>query len=164
MDLVGPTPSYNLNDLGWLIHTRSENRPPARFGMGAVLGDALITHGCEILAGATIERSVLSSGVRVETRAVMRDSIILGDCVIEKDAVVERAILDKRVRIGREARVGAMADELKLAVVGKSSRIPASFTVGPGAEVGPDVIPSDLEGTALEPGAQAHTKRKAHEV
>lgn len=164
MDLVGPTPAYDLNDLGWLIHTRSENRPPARFGKGASLSDALITHGCEIQAGATVERSVLSPGVRVEPGAVIRDSIVLGDTVIERGAVVERAILDKRVRIGRDARIGAMTEPKALAVVGKSTRIPPGFVVGPGAEVGPDVIPTDLEGTVLDPGAQANTKRKAHEV
>ena len=73
MDLIGEPPLYDLNDLGWLIHTRSENRPPARIATGAVVNDSLITHGCTIAPGARIERSVLSAGVRVEPGAVVRE-------------------------------------------------------------------------------------------
>jgi hypothetical protein len=48
--------------------------------------------------------------------------------------------------------------------VGKNAVIPAGFRVGAGAEVGPDVIPSDLEGDHLPEGAAVFTKRRPHEV
>lgn len=170
MDLIGEPPLYDLNDLGWLIHTRSENRPPARLARGADVSDSLITHGCTIATDAHIERSVLSSGVRVEPGAVVRESVLLTDCVVESGAVVERAILDKRARIGRGARVGAMpsgrdeAGSRRFAVLGKNAVIPAGFVVGAGAEVGPDVIPSDLGESPLPDGAAVFTKRRPHEV
>lgn len=171
MDLVANPPRYDLNDLGWLIHTRSENRPPARIERGATVADALITHGCTLCEGATVERSVLSPGVRVEPGAVVRESVVLTDAVIERGAIVERAILDKRVRIGQEARIGAMPGpgqdvegRRRLAVVGKGAILPPRFRVGAGAEVGPDVIPSDLEGDTLADGQSVQTKRKPHEV
>jgi len=170
MDLLGDPPAYDLNDLGWLIHTRSENRPAARLARGARVEDALITHGCTIAGGALVERSVLSPGVRIEPGAVVRESVLLTDCIVEAHAVVERAILDKRVRVGRGARVGAMPSgpdtpgRRRFAVVGKNAVIPAGFRVGAGAEVGPDVIPSDLEGDHLPEGAAVFTKRRPHEV
>ncbi len=164
MDLLGSSPKYDLNDLGWLIHTRSENRPPARVGNGATLSDCLIAHGCEIMAGATVERSILSPGVRVEPGAVIRDSVVLFDTVVERDAVVEHAILDSRCRIGRGARIGKQGSDA-LAVVGKSARVPGGITVAPGAEVGADVIASDFEGSTEVPaGIQLFTKRKPHEL
>jgi glucose-1-phosphate adenylyltransferase len=163
MDLLGSSPKYDLNDLGWLIHTRSENRPPARIGNGATLNDCLIAHGCEIMAGAVVERSILSPGVRVEPGAVIRDSVVLFDTVVERDSVIENAILDSRGRIGRGCRIGKSG--APLAVVGKSTRVPAGTTVAPGAEIGPDVIASDFEGsTEIVAGTQLFTKRKPHEL
>jgi glucose-1-phosphate adenylyltransferase len=164
MDLLGSSPKYDLNDLGWLIHTRSENRPPARIGNGTTLNDCLIAHGCEIMAGAIVERSILSPGVRVEPGAIIRDSVVLFDTVVERDAVIEHAILDSRCRIGRGAQIGKAGAD-KLAVVGKSARVPAGMIVAPGAEVGADVIASDFDGsTEVVSGIQLFTKRKPHEL
>src|SRR5262249_49425678 len=120
MDLLGERPLYDLNDLGWLIHTRSENRAPARIDRAEIV-ESLIAHGCVLGSGARVERSVLSPGVRVEPGAVIRESVVLGDSHIGASAVIERAILDKRVRIGERARIGAMGSESppRLAVVGK---------------------------------------------
>jgi glucose-1-phosphate adenylyltransferase len=162
MDLISDPPAYDLNDLGWLIHTRSENRPPARFGNGAVVNDALITHGCTLQSGAVVERSVLSPGVRLMPGAVVRDSIVLTDCVIDKGAVLERAIIDARTRIGAGARVGEPGG--KLTVVGKQALVPAGHVIAAGVEIGPDVIASDYPSENISAGEQVFTKRRPHEV
>lgn len=171
MDMIGEPPLYDLNDLGWLIHTRSENRPPARVSKGASISDSLVTHGCTIATGATIERSVLSPGVRVEPGAVVRESVLLTDCVVEANAIVERAILDKRARVGHGAKVGGMPlsgedveGKRRFAVLGKNAVVPAGMRVGAGAEVGPDVIPSDFEGDHVPDNGSVTTKRRPHEV
>src|SRR3954469_11198743 len=39
MDLLGKPPSLNLNDRSWIIHTRSEERPPVLIEQGAVVKD-----------------------------------------------------------------------------------------------------------------------------
>ena len=162
MDLVSDPPAYDLNDLGWLIHTRSENRPPARFGKGATVNDALITHGCTLMPGATVEHSILSPGVRVSAGAVVRDSVILTDCFIDRDAVLERAIVDARTRIGAGAKIGERGG--KLAVVGKSAHVPAGQVVAAGVEIGPDVIASDYPGKEIAAGGSVFTRRKPHEI
>ena len=164
MDLLSEPPRYDLNDLGWLIHTRSENRAPARIGKGAVVDESLITHGCTIGAGARVERSVLSPGVRVDAGAVVRESVLLTDCVVEAGATLDRAILDKRARVGANARIGELRDEVRFAVLGKNCVIPAGYVVPAGAEIGPDVIPPDLPEGGVQPGQTVHTKRRAHEV
>jgi glucose-1-phosphate adenylyltransferase len=164
MDLLSDPPGYDLNDLGWLIHTRSENRPPARLARGTVIEDSLVTHGCTIGQGARIERCVLSPGARVDPGAVVRDSVLLTDSIVERDAIVERAILDKRARVGERARVGAITDRLALTVLGKNAFVGPGQTIGPGCEIGPDVMPSDIGGESLAAGQAIYTKRPAHEV
>lgn len=162
MDLISDPPAYDLNDLGWLIHTRSENRPPARFANGATVNDSLITHGCTLLSGAIVERSVLSPGVRLMPGAIVRDSIILTDCLIEKGAVLNRAIIDARTRVGAGAKIGEPGG--KLTVVGKSALVPAGYTIAAGVEIGPDVIASDYPSETIAAGEVLFTKRRPHEV
>src|SRR5690606_11660938 len=145
MDLLSDPPAYDLNDLGWLIRTRSEMRAPARLGKANIV-DSLVTNGCVIDGDAWVERSVLSPGVRIGRGAIVRESIILNDCVIGKGAVIERAIIDKEAVIGAGARVGAMEPTLppRLAVVGKGSILPDGLVVHPTGEVAHDVVPDDL--------------------
>ena len=108
MDLIRFPPVLDLNDREWVIHTRSEERPPVLIQAGATVKDSLITDGSIIAPGAIVERSVLSPGVYVGPQAVVRESIILPDTSIEAGAVVERAVVDKGVTMGHNARVGRL--------------------------------------------------------
>ena len=94
----------DLYDKDWVIHTRSEERAPAKVGPTAQVHRSLISHGCVI--NGTVVNSVLSPGVRVDVGAVVRDSIVMFDCVIRSGAVVDRSILDKEVVVGQGAIVG----------------------------------------------------------
>lgn len=163
MDLLSDPPAYDLNDLGWLIHTRSENRAPARIEDARVVG-SLITNGCVIQRGAIVERSVLGPGVSVRRGAVVRDSIVLNDVIVGPDAIVERAIIDKHARIGAGARVGEGRADAPLAVIGKGSELPAGFTVRPGGEVAHDVAASDFDTDEVPSGLCLHTKRRPWEI
>lgn len=141
MDLLAAPPSLNLNDRTWVIHTRSEERPPVRIEKDANIADSLITDGTVVAAGATIERSVLSPGVYVGPGAIVRDSVILNDAYIEAGATVERAIIDKIVVIGQDAHVGSISEvgDLKITSVGKNSHIPPGYTIGAGSTLGTDL-------------------------
>src|SRR5881394_2142708 len=99
MELLSDRPAFDLYDPSWVIHTRSEERPPAHVHSGAQIVSSMISHGC-IIKGQ-VERSVLSPGVVVEEGTVVRDSIILFDAKIGPSSVVDRAILDKEVIIGK---------------------------------------------------------------
>ncbi|MCY4465257.1 MAG: glucose-1-phosphate adenylyltransferase [Chloroflexi bacterium] len=141
MDLLSSPPSLNLNDRTWVIHTRSEERPPVRIGANARIVDSMISDGAMIGAGAVIERSILSPGVFVGPDAVIRESVVLNDAYIERGALVERALVDKIAVIGKDARVGAWQDmgDLRITSIGKNTRIPPEFTIGAGSVVGSDV-------------------------
>jgi glucose-1-phosphate adenylyltransferase len=146
MDLLASPPSLDLNDRSWIIHTRSEERPPVRISKGAVIEDSMITDGAIISGGARVIRSVLSPGVYVGPNAVVYESVVLTDSYIEKDAVIERAIIDKGVVIGQGARVGEIAEvgDLGIACVGKNSTIPPGFAVRRSAIVGVDMRADEM--------------------
>ena len=149
MDLLKTPPPLDLNDRTWIIHTRSEERPPVMLRVGAMIKESMITDGCVISPGARIERSILSPGVFVGGKAVIRDSIILTDTVVEGGARVERAIVDKSVRIGRNARVGRVpkADEkLGITTIGKNAQIPDKTIIAPGAVIDADAKPEFFTG------------------
>lgn len=169
MDLLSAPPSLNLNDRTWVIHTRSEERPPVRIGANTQIVDSMITDGSVIGAGAIVERSILSPGVFVGPGAVIRESVILNDAYIEAGARVERAIVDKIAVIGKDAQVGSWQDmgDLKITSIGKNARIPPEFNIGAGSIVGTDCTHNDFarfpdkivpEGTDVE--FNSRTKKK----
>jgi len=145
MDLLKTPPPVDLNDRAWIIHTRSEERPPVAIHNGAVVRDSMITDGCIISSGARVEKSILSPGVYVGPGAVIRESVILTDTWIDAGARVQRAIVDKAVRIGRRARVGRAARGEKpleghgITTIGKNAEIPDDATVRRGAVIHTDV-------------------------
>ncbi|MBI5082296.1 MAG: glucose-1-phosphate adenylyltransferase [Chloroflexi bacterium] len=147
MDLLRHPPLLDLNDRSWIIHTRSEERPPVLIQNGAVVRDSLITDGSIISPGARVERSVLSPGVYIGPNAVVRESIILTDSYIEAGARVERCIIDKGVTIGHNCRIGHIetgAEDLGITTIGKSAQIPSGAKIGRGATIGPDVNLNDM--------------------
>jgi glucose-1-phosphate adenylyltransferase len=166
MDLLNDSPPIDLNDRSWVLHTRTEERPPVRISTGAVVLDSMITDGCVISAGAHVERSVLSAGVRVAPGAVVRESIILTDTVIGPEAVIEHSIIDKKVRIGERARVGARRAgfELMLTMIGKNSQVPAAMVVEPGAVIGIDVVEGDFISNVVRGSDFIQTKRLPYEI
>ena len=166
MDLLVDPPPINLNDREWIMHTRTEERPPVRIAQGAQIIDSMITDGCVISAGATVERSVLSAGVRIGPDAIVRESILLTDAEIEAGAQVKRAILDKHVIIRENAHVGAIQTEGEpvMTMIGKHSIVPAGMIVEPGAVIGPDVIPQDYPTAVVRGRDYIQTRRLPYEI
>jgi len=142
--LKTPSP-IDLNDRAWIVHTRSEERPPVAIHDGAIVRDSMITDGCVISSGARVDRSILSPGVFVGPGAWIRESIILTDTWIDAGARVERAIVDKSVRIGRKARIGKATrgekstDGAGITTIGKNAEIPDGATVRRGTVIHTDV-------------------------
>jgi glucose-1-phosphate adenylyltransferase len=166
MDLLGEEPGIDLNDRSWVIHTRTEERPPVRISRGANIFDSMITDGCVIASGATVERSVLAPGVRVESGAVIRESVLLTDVVVEAGANIYRSIIDKKARIGSQARVGEApeGEAPGFSMVGKNSVVTPGLVIQSGAIVATDVIPSDYPAKVIRKADYIQTKRSAHEV
>jgi glucose-1-phosphate adenylyltransferase len=165
MDQLEPKPPFDLNDRSWIIHTRTEERPPVWIAKGAEVTDSMITDGCELSPGAKVERSCLSAGVRIGPGAIVRNSIIFTDASIAAGAVLEHCIIDKRVKIGENTRIGGLPGENEpvIAMVGKNSIIPANTTIEPGAVIGTDVIESDFSTDLIRSDDYIQTKRLAYE-
>jgi glucose-1-phosphate adenylyltransferase len=160
MDLLADKPPLDLLDREWIIHTRSEERPPVNVRSEAAVDRSLITDGCTI--AGTVEQSVLSPGVVVKQGAVVRHSVVMTDTVIGENAVVDYAILDKRVRVEAGARVGYGRErdpnptvDLKrgLTVVGKNTVIPAHVRIGRNCVVAADMKASGWEQDRIPSGS-----------
>ena len=146
MSLLAEEPALNLYDSEWVVHTRSEERAPAKVGANAQVGGSLLANGCRV--EGIVERSVLSPGVYVAEGAIVRDSVILFDAVIEAGAVVDRCIVDKKVVVGAGAHVGDGDDNTPnvvlpevlntgLTLVGENTAIPEGLTIGRNVVVHP---------------------------
>ena len=166
MDLLNRPSPIDLHDRSWIIHTRTEERPPVQILNGATVVDSMITDGCVIYPDATVEKSILSPGVTVKTGAIVRESVLLTDTVIEPGAIVERAIIDKRAQVSENARVGAIeaGPEPRIAMIGKNSVITAGMIIQAGAIIGTDVIPEDFNSQIIRSDEYIQTKRLAYEV
>jgi glucose-1-phosphate adenylyltransferase len=162
MALLEDNPELDLYDREWTIHTRSEERGPAKIGPTAQVHRSLVSHGCVI--NGTVVNSLLSPGVRVDVGAVVRDSIVMFDSVIRSGAVIDRAILDKEVVVGQGAIVGDGTDfdvpnrqepsrlTTGLSVVGKRTVIPRGVRIGRNVRIGGDVRSSDFLSRVVKSG------------
>ena len=162
MDLLTEDPQFDLNKRSWIIHTRTEERPPVKFVTDAKIQNSMITDGCVIEEGAIIEDSILSPGVRVGKNAVIRQSIILTDCFIQEGSVIEKSVLDKRVQTGKNSIIGKLNQET-ITLVGKNSILPDQTILHPGANVNVDVRPEDFSSKEVMSGQEILSTRLPYE-
>lgn len=155
MDLLEDIPRLNLYDPNWRIHTRSEERPPAKVMDGSSISRSLLSHGSIVIRGH-VERSVLSPGVIVHEGAIVRDSIIMTDTEIGPGAVIDRCIVDKEARIGAHAYLGFGDDfsanwlepnrlNTGITIVGRNAIVPPSIRAGRNVLIGTDVTAADFD-------------------
>jgi len=152
MDLLLDDPPFDLYDPDWVVHTRSEERPPARVNTGATIVRSLVSNGSVV--DGTVEHSVLSPGVQVGPGALVRYSIIMTDTIIGERAVVDHAVLDKNIVVGARSHVGFGDDYTPnetqpdlctgITVVGKNAIIPAGIKIGRNCFIACDLKESDF--------------------
>ena len=116
MDLIAVTPEFNLYDRKWPIRTRVVQAPPAKFvfaqegrRMGVAV-DSIVAAGC-IVSGGRVVRSVLSTGVRVNSYCEVEYSILMPNVKIGRNSRVRRAIIDSGVEIPDSSVIGYDAAE-----------------------------------------------------
>ena len=103
MDLIQIDPILNLYDREWPIHTYQPPNPPPKFvhtdpdRRGAAY-NSIVCQGA-IVSGGQVYRSILSPGVRINSYALVEDSILFDNVDVGRYARVRRAIIDKDVRI-----------------------------------------------------------------
>lgn len=103
MDLLSPDPPVDIYDPAWPIRTYQEQRPPSRIGTDVdgnqpVIVDSIFAKGVRI-AGAKIERSILSTDVVIESGAEVSESVLMNGVQVGRGARVRRTLIDKSTSI-----------------------------------------------------------------
>jgi glucose-1-phosphate adenylyltransferase len=103
MDLIQVDPILNLYDRQWPIHTFQPPYPPPKFvhsdpdRRGAAY-NSIVCQGA-IVSGGQVYRSILSPGVRINSFALIEDSILFDGVEVGRHARIRRAIIDKDVKV-----------------------------------------------------------------
>ena len=119
MDLVEIDPVLNLYDQEWPIRTVQPQLPPPKFVFGdegprglarrGEAHDSMICQGC-IVSGGHVRRSILAPNVRVNSYAVVENSIIFEGVDVGRHCRIRRAIIDKDVRVPPGSTIGYDSD------------------------------------------------------
>jgi glucose-1-phosphate adenylyltransferase len=109
MDLVSVDPVFSLYNRQWPILTSHPQLPGAKFVQGGQARESIVGTGC-IIAGAFVDNSVLSPGVKVRVGAAASHSVLMHGVKLHPRAVVRDAILDKNVEVPEGAVVGIDKD------------------------------------------------------
>jgi glucose-1-phosphate adenylyltransferase len=93
MDLLGPEPVFDLDNPQWPIQSAPYGGPTARV-IGGELSDVLVGQGTRI-DHATVRRSILGRGVRVERGAEIEEAIVMDHTIVGRGARLRRVIVDR---------------------------------------------------------------------
>jgi glucose-1-phosphate adenylyltransferase len=114
MDLIEVDPVLNLYDREWPIRTFQAQLPPPKFvfrdeagdlGRRGEAHDSMVCQGC-IISGGHVRRSILSPSVRVNSYAVVENSILFSSVDVGRHSRIRRAIIDKDVHIPPGTTIG----------------------------------------------------------
>jgi glucose-1-phosphate adenylyltransferase len=115
MDLIAVEPVLNLYDLEWPIRTLQAQLPPPKFvhfddrpldhSRRGEAHDSMVCQGC-IISGGHVRRSILSPNVRVNSYALVEDSILFDNVDVGRHCRIRRAIVDKHVKIPQNTTIG----------------------------------------------------------
>jgi glucose-1-phosphate adenylyltransferase len=97
IDLTDTVPHLDLFDRDWPIWTHGQITPPTKFvhdvdGRRGMAVSSLLGGGC-IVSGASISRSLVSTGVRVNSYSRIHDAVILPDARIGRHARLSRVVV-----------------------------------------------------------------------
>ncbi|MBN2578055.1 MAG: glucose-1-phosphate adenylyltransferase [Pirellulales bacterium] len=113
MDLVSVDPLLNLYDRQWPVRTYQPNLPPPKFvfaehGERGRRGQALDSMVCQgsIISGGHVRRSIIGFNSRINSYAVVEDSILFEGVDVGRYARIRRAIIDKGVNIPAGTEIG----------------------------------------------------------
>ncbi|MFA4901384.1 MAG: glucose-1-phosphate adenylyltransferase [Desulfobaccales bacterium] len=99
-DLLGKAPVFELYDADWPVRSKPQLYPPSKYicsGSHVTVEDSLIASGC-IIEG-TVERSVLSPGVKVGVGATVCQAILWDGVEVGSGAHIRQAIIEEGVRV-----------------------------------------------------------------
>jgi len=110
IDLTDVVPDLDLYDRNWPIWTYGEISPPAKFvhdedGRRGQAVSSLVSGGC-IVSGASLSRSLLFTGVRVNSYTRVTDTVVMPYVEIGRNVRLHKAVIDRGVSIPEGLVVG----------------------------------------------------------
>jgi len=103
IDLTDLVPDLDLYDRAWPIWTYGEITPPAKFihdaeGCRGFAVQSVLSGGC-IVSGAAIRRSLIFTGVRVNSYSTIHEAVILPYASVGRHVRLNKAVIDSEVKI-----------------------------------------------------------------
>ena len=103
IDLTDVVPELDLYDRSWPISTYSELTPPAKFvhdvdGRRGSAVASLVSGDC-IVSGSSIHRSLLFTGVRTHSFAMLDEAVVLPYVKVGRGARLRKVVVDRGVVI-----------------------------------------------------------------
>jgi glucose-1-phosphate adenylyltransferase len=110
IDLTAVVPELDIYDEEWPIWTFSEITPPAKFvhdedGRRGMAISSLVSGAC-VVSGSLIRHTLLSTGVRVNSYALIEHAVILPKVVVGRGARLRNVVVDAAVQIPDALVVG----------------------------------------------------------
>jgi len=110
VDLTDIVPDLDLYDRNWPIWTYGEITPPAKFvhdvdGRRGVAISSLVSGGC-IVSGAAVSRSLLCTGVHVQSFSTIHEGVLLPYVEVGQNVRLRKVVVDRGVRIPHGLVVG----------------------------------------------------------
>ncbi len=110
IDLTGTLPALDLYDQNWPVWTYGEVTPPAKFvhdieGRRGMAVASLVSGGC-LVSGASVRRSLLSTGVKVNSFSTLEEAVVLPGVIVNRNASLKKVVIDSSVVIPEGLVVG----------------------------------------------------------
>ena len=110
IDLTATVPQLNLYDQNWPIWTYNEITAPAKFvhdepGRRGEAINSMVSGNC-IISGATLNHSLLFTGVLVRSYSTVTNSVILPEVIIHRNAHLSNVVVDRGVVIPEGMVIG----------------------------------------------------------
>jgi glucose-1-phosphate adenylyltransferase len=110
IDLTDIVPDLDLYDNNWPIWTYGEITPPAKFvhdvdGRRGSAVSSLVSGGC-IVSGAAVSRSLLFTGVRINSYSRVHEAVIMPYVEIGRNVRLSKVVVDRGVVIPEGLVVG----------------------------------------------------------
>jgi glucose-1-phosphate adenylyltransferase len=153
IQLLQKKPDFAIDDR-WPVFTAGSTDNASWIDTSGVVTNSLVSPGC-IIEGS-VENSILSSGVRVEKKARVINSIVMPNTRIGYHSVVDRCILDEGVDIDQFCYLGfgstPVPQVYDITMVGKGVNLGPQTAIGKKSKIMPGLRLADLNTRFVAPG------------
>lgn len=116
MDLLEAKTEIHINDKSWRIYSVNPGQPAHYIAPDAEIRCSLVNEGCVV--HGTVERSVLSYGVRIGKNTVIKNSVLMPNAIIGDNVVIDRAIIGEGSVIENGLHIGSPNEEDDIVLIG----------------------------------------------